>query len=351
MRSTLMVYPVEFSLHEPERKNDPGSVNSCPQNIPFAAAIQSTLELLGEECPNRLVGDPSAPWMLSLRYLGAMGASGAIFDLPFGQGMPDPRAAELVFLEAGYHARWIPAGVDLRLEVCAALYNKRPVILIGENMGCESILVTGYEDYGAVLLARQTSGSHREDSEGGGQKYIRQWEHRFRGVLAVGNKHKPLLPRSIYMSVLQSGSRVLERGKQTYVRWLQNALSNNPVDQDGLESTFEYSKAIFGTIAEVRWYGAHYLNDIADYLPEADAHLYAASICCEQEHELMWQIEGLVRKQAPRSEIGAHLRQAAGAYCGIAAHVEQACDLLGKESSIPMDHSSQGVLHPSRFED
>jgi hypothetical protein len=43
-------------------------------------------------------------------------------------------------------------------------------------------------------------------------------------------------------------------------------------------------------LAERRWYGARFLEQAAEVLPEKKGELLSASTCFEEEHNMMWRI-------------------------------------------------------------
>jgi len=102
----------------------------------------------------------------------------------------------------------------------------------------------------------------------------------------------------------------------------------------GLQATHSMT---VGMVAEHRWYGALFLAQAAEILPNSAAHLFAAASCYAREHDLMWKVWGemgglgqgpeqakKLAEPAARRRSAELLRQAAALDENATEHMEQA---------------------------
>ena len=86
-------------------------------------------------------------------------------------------------------------------------------------------------------------------------------------------------------------------GLAAYTAWADHLSRDEEFDTEDIavlrERLMVHGDAV-GTVAEGRWYAAHFLKQIVEHESAMAEDLLAAAACYETEHDLMWQIWSLV---------------------------------------------------------
>ena len=96
-------------------------------------------------------------------------------------------------------------------------------------------------------------------------------------------------------------------GHAAYDAWARALERDEDLPADNMPAlrvNYHVHEDAVGTTAEGRWYGAQFLKQVAEDVPELGGGLLAAAECYEAEHDLMWKIWGFTGGPE-RSDAGA----------------------------------------------
>ena len=300
----------------------------CPEDVTFAACLRAVLEYLGEcpGCRHLAVHPEGSP--VSCAYAWLLGATGHAFSLawkpgwfdgngdlrwiaadpaePFRRGLEAVGRAGTVLMRG---QNW-PDEAPLRHTIKESLWAGRPVIALGVAGPPEAEVVTGYDEGGDVLMGWSFFQMMPEFGasltfEPSGEFRARDWYDRMEGVVLPGERCVALPREQLIRSALRWG---LERirtpwiagrhaGLAAYDAWIAHLLMDGAFchgDQAVLSAHFSVHDDAVGNVAELRWYGALFLAQVANDEPWMAADLLRAAACMADEHKLMWDAWGLV---------------------------------------------------------
>jgi predicted transcriptional regulator YdeE len=135
---------------------------------------------------------------------------------------------------------------------------------------------------------------------------MRGWSPGPHSVLALGaRKEIPPLEKTyrsalhwalqVMRSPLVSGRRL--NGAAAFQAWADHLLLDDAFpagEMEILRQRFLTHDSVVGLLAEGRWYGAKFLEMVAETEPAVEDALLNAAACFVEEHDLMWQVWGLV---------------------------------------------------------
>jgi hypothetical protein len=301
----------------------------CPEDVPFPSCLRAVLEYMGESygCKYVMATDPS--WQGGCTYAYLMGTSGSAFRLSWRPGwhldnveimyMSDDPAApfERAFEAVGYLNEGVMKEkgrnkeIYFRRRIIESIRDKgRPVLAFGVIGPPECCILTGYDEYGDVVIGWnffQGFPEFNASVEFGPSGYFRKrdWFKDTEGLIVIGEKQeKPPLSK-VYRRALNWALEVMRtpvtfgdrhNGLAAYEAWADALLGDDDFsmdDMDVLRGRHMVHHDAVGTVAEGRWYGALFLMRVAEYIPSMAADLLAAAACFAAEHDLMWQIWNL----------------------------------------------------------
>jgi hypothetical protein len=306
----------------------------CPEDVPFPSCLRACLDYFGESLGSKLIASYDTTWRLDNTFTYLMGVSGCAFRLSWRPGwhgdnveimyMSDDPAAPFAraFEALGYELTIIdPEGRHddeelYRRAIWRSLNEKgQPVIAFGVIGPPEACLITGYDDNGDVLIGWNFFQDFPEFNAGleyepGGEFRKRGWFANTQGLLIFGEK-QPIMQRDkLYHKALRWALQVMRtpvtwgdlrdggrhNGIAAYQAWADALLRDEdfPADLDVLRERFMVHDDAVGVVAEGRWYAARFMEWLAEIEPGMEENLAAAAACFDAEHDLMWQIWGLV---------------------------------------------------------
>lgn len=304
----------------------------CPEDIPFPSVMRAIMEFLGEEDLGCLACGKVKPGAaITCSYAFFAGVTGAAAFVSWKPGWapdnqdllnicddptaPFRRAAEAV----GYPV------VDLSLRstdqpraraaIIESLRVGRPVITFGPIGPPEASIVTGYDEWGDVLIGRSffqnmEPFSKELEFEPTGEFRTRGWfaaPDGF-GYLVLGDRSERPPFKQTYRSALEwllqlSRTRRTDGNRRTgidaYTAWAEQLLHEpdfKDKDEVALRERYQVHDCQVGFVAEARWYGAQFLMQASN--PGILHHrmsedLLHAAACYAAEHDLMWKLWGL----------------------------------------------------------
>lgn len=311
----------------------------CPEDFPFPGSLRACLEFMGENrgCEHAAGHDPTRRPKCMYAFIN--GTSGMASRLlwnqhawDFGNGdilrmAADPaepirRAFEAVgygheFLLKEEHARQIgfqgkvsDDEDEYRRRIVESLRDRgRPLLAFGVVGPPECCVITGYDEGGDVLTGWSFFQGFPEFSGGlefepAGYFRKRGWFKDTLGLIAIGEKQdKPPLGEVCRkalrwaLEVARTPSvRGYHSGLAAYTAWTEALLREeecNTADMAALRERYGVHFDAVGVVAEGRWYGAQFLEEMAEQEPTMAEALEAAARCYEAEHDLMWQVWNL----------------------------------------------------------
>lgn len=325
----------------------------CPEDIPFPSVMRAYLKHVGQDYGWTPLTAHGQEWKLDTAATFFAGVTGAVFRFFWNHkhwqyGWIDPaymtaygdrhiaRALEAAgydyelllsdtfATQLPYAGRRFTGEADVRARIVESIRDQdRPVIAFGVVGPAEPCIVAGYDEDGAVLIGwsyfqdelKRQAGLSFEPC---GYFCRRDWYDDTFGILMIGDRRpKPPL-RDVYRKALEWGVELLRRtrvagfpvGWASYDEWAGEVLrdaSFPPDDPAALRQAAECIDPTIWELAERRWYGARFLDQILAReagLPEGP--LCAAAACFDAEHDMMWEIAGLsgVREKDPVGNLG-----------------------------------------------
>jgi hypothetical protein len=300
----------------------------CPEDIPFPSCMRAVLDYFDEGMGQRYISAHTTTWRLDNTYTYLMGVSGCAFRLSWRDGWygentdirnmcPDPAAPlARAFQAAGYGMETIErtgASSDetiFRSAILRSISRSCPVIAFGVIGPPEACLITGYDQSGDVLTGWNFFQNFPEYQDGitferSGYFRKNDWFASTQSLLLFGEK-QPLPAREAIdrealtwaLAVMRT-SRHSEwaHGHAAYRAWSEALLEDADFpagDMETLRKRFIVHDDAVGMVAEGRWYGAKFLEMLAESYPQVEGELISAAGCFEMEHDLMWQVWGMV---------------------------------------------------------
>jgi hypothetical protein len=301
------------------------SGDRCPEDVPFPSCLRAYLEYIGDNagCKHVAPHDPTHRWGCLNAYL--MGTSGAAWRLLWKPGWHGDNADLLVMAEdtmAPFRRAFDSVGLAfevvlvgpggqgadvLRERIVESIRDRRrPVIAFGVIGPPECCLVTGYDEGGDVLIGwnyfqGMCDFSAGVDFEPSGYFRKRTWYPDTRGLLLIGDRQEVPDRSVVYRDSLKWALEVLRtpevngrhNGLAAYQAWADHLLRDCDFPADDMAALNDRYMAHFDatcTVAEGRWYGAQFLEQVARDQPAMCESLMAAAGCFRKEHDLMWRV-------------------------------------------------------------
>jgi hypothetical protein len=342
--STMSTHPVRLVLENVPPVGFYGSVPGgaagiCPEDITFPSALRTVLEYIGDEClgcQHRPRGVAGACTACGYGFL--MTVSGAAFGLhwqpgrwDFGEGSvlrQSANAAEPIRWAAesvGYPCTVLGnAALDvegqfpehgdeaaMRALIIGSLTAGRPVLAWGVVGPPECCIITGYDEDGDVLIGWNFFQSMPEFGVGlefepagaqAGQYFRRRdWFSNTWAVMTLGERGPIPALAGVYAQTLRRGLAVMQTPviRQTWASgiaawdaWIDALLddANFAPDDPQLEVRHGAHSDTVGMIAELRYYAAPILKEMAAIYPLAAGSLGRAAGHFLRIHDLMWRV-------------------------------------------------------------
>jgi hypothetical protein len=305
-----------------------GGGQRCPEDNPFPSCMRAILDYFEESMGQRYISAHTTTWRLDNTYTYLMGVSGCAFRLSWRTGWyggntdihnlcPDP-AAPLVraFQAAGYDLERIERSggsndeTIFRSAVLRSISQNCPVIAFGVIGPPEACLITGYDDNGEVLIGWNFFQNFPEFQNGiaferSGAFRKRDWFAGTQSLLLLCKKQALPPQKKIDREALAWALELMRLGQPSewayghaaFRAWSEALLADADFPTGDMETNRErymvHDDAV-GAVAEGRWYGAKFLEMLAEAYPQVEGELISAAGCFEMEHDLMWQIWGMV---------------------------------------------------------
>ncbi|NSW55893.1 MAG: hypothetical protein HPY44_07770 [Armatimonadetes bacterium] len=301
----------------------------CPELTPFPSCLRACLEFLGEDYGARNIQAHGRSWRLDELYVYLMGTTGAAFRLSWKPGWSpdnvdlgvacnDPAGPfQRGFEAVGYGCEMLceidrkadPAPLTQR--IMESIAREVPVLGFGVVGPPECCIITGYEEAGAALTGWSFFQDCDEFSRGvgrlpSGQFRKTAWLGDTRGLIFIGERlpapdRAEVHRQSLYWALTISRTLTVfpdrHNGLAAYAAWAEHLGHDDEFATDDLSRLrlmFDVHDDAATTVAEGRWYAARYLEQTAQFLPWAAEELSTAANCYDREHDLVWQMWGLV---------------------------------------------------------
>jgi RNA polymerase sigma factor (sigma-70 family) len=372
VRNVLEGVPeVSFTLHKGEKQD---GLQRCPECFPFPACVRSSLEFMGEDYGYKVVEEHGSKWRLDSAYTHLMGVTGIAFKMTWKEGWylgnpgvdnltddlnePYGRALEAVGYAYEILRKTDSSEPEFRERIVESIRDLRhPVIARGVVGPPEECLIVGFDKGGEVLIGWsyfQTVPEFNQGVEFEPSGYFRKkaWFADTESILLVKDKVEKPPMEKIYRKALEWAltvsrtprvKRDFHNGHAAYDAWAL-ALGHDedlpPENMSRLRVNYHVHEDAVGTTAEGRWYGAQFLKQVAEAMPDMSENLLAAARCYEAEHDLMWKIwrftggparsdEGALKLAAPdaRQRIVPIIREAKKLDEEACSHIEKALAL------------------------
>lgn len=350
-----------------------GMVDGNVELTPFPACMRAILEYLGDD----LGLSQGEGFDRDAVYAYLMGTTGAAFRLNWNPGWHGDNVASWLlsddpgeifrrgFTAAGYEQISAGHGSDdqreasfRRLVMESLRDRRRPLIAHGVIGPPEEAIIAGYGEGGATVMGWSF---FQDDAIGqAGVEFLpngyfrkRQWVANTWSLIAFGDKIGNPPRRETCIEALKWALHVSRdpvrygarySGLAAYEAWAEQILRDDEVAAGGgPDDAFMVHSDAVDVVAEGRHYAEVFLKQAAGVLPEVKDELLAAAQCYRTEHDLMWQIWGVVggnqrgaaQKQAflqpeLRRRIAVLIRQAQEQDAVAGDHLERALRALGE---------------------
>ena len=292
---------------------------------PFPACMRAILEYMGDDLG---LSEREGGFDRDAVYAYLMGTTGAAFRLTWKPGWHGDNVASFMvsddpgeifrrgFAAAGYeqltsgHATKDEKEETFRRMVMDSIRDRgRPAIAHGVIGPPEEAIIAGYGEGGATVMGWSFFQDHEIGTAGveflpNGYYRKRHWVPATWGVMAFGDKTGDPPRREAYIEALEwalhvsrEPVRYKERynGQSAYIAWAEHILRDDEVAAGGgPDDAFMVHSDAVDVVAEGRHYASVFLQQAAAVLPEAAEQLLATAACYKAEHDLMWEIWGIV---------------------------------------------------------
>ena len=307
-----------------------------PEDMPLPSVMRALMDFLGEDYGAETIDAHGTQWHRDVALIHYMGVSGDAFrffwigKLPPGGIKPeqfdeDPlepsrRCFEAsgfdheIILQREFAARAANTHgtaedeAALRARMIESLRDRRrPVVATGVTAPLDTCLVAGYDQGGDVLIGWRTEpGGPGILFERDKQFHQGGWYAGLMWAVFLGDQHERPPVADTQRKALEWGlelmdaksSRPWKTGFDAYTAWAEALLVDEDFpadDPDALRERVAYIDPWIWDLAERRAYGGTFLGQVAAQQPAAAEALLAAGECFQAEHDMMWQINGLLR--------------------------------------------------------
>ena len=221
----------------------------------------------------------------------------------------------------GYNCEYIAKeeGLDnetnFRNRITESIRKGRPVLAQGVVGPPEWSIITGYDEYGDVLIGW----SYFEGNEFEPSGYFRQrdWFSNTHNLIIIGEKQEKLPLTEVYHKTLKLAVKIArtplarERaaGIAAYKAWADSLLSEEEFPTGQTSVALQHLRShdeVMNVVAEGRWCAWQFMKQMAKDEPAIAKELLAAASCYEAEYNLIWQGWNLADiGYAPFSEVEA----------------------------------------------
>lgn len=305
---------------------------NCPESFTFSSCLAAVMRHLGEDYGVQEIEAHQQKWQLNKTYVHIMGMSGEAFRFFWkpgwhldNTGLLDFNPESLRFIERaftgigyGYELLHKDDSVVQEETMRSAIIryiteNTRPVLGFGIVGPPECVIITGFDldgdlIYGWSFFQDQPEHSVGVDFEPCGYFRKRKWYEDTHALILIKDKTSKASPRELAAQALNRAIELIRKptiqfngerpsGLAGFEAW-SHALSSDSDfpqgDMDTLRQRHLVHTSAVGMVAEGRWYATHFLCQIAAHDANLLESLQPAIDCFEREHQLMWQIWGLV---------------------------------------------------------
>jgi len=330
------VEPARFVLEGVPKVNFYEGGKRCPEDFPFPSSLRACLEYMDESYGCDHLTTPQPTWQFCCTYAYIMSACGYAFWLGWKPGWDMDNNSILsmsadqvepfrhAFKAVGHEYEFIQKeeGRDneayFRCRIVESIRDKgRPVLAFGVIGPPECCIITGYDEYGDVLLGWNFFQSFPEFNteaqeslpqappEPSGYFRKRDWFKDTHSLIIIGEKQQLPQQGELYREILKWALKVARTpmvngrhsGIAAYKAWAEQLLRDEDFpagDKAMLRERHIVHDDAVGIVAEARWYASVFLPQIARREAGMAEELLAAASCYSAEHDLMWKIWGLV---------------------------------------------------------
>ena len=307
--------------------------NNCPETYTFPSCLSACLKSMGEDYGYKEIDAHGSKWRLNKTYVFIMGTSGEAFRLFWKPGWnmdnssiigeeTDPNEFITRAFEAiGFAHRIIykskneaEAERQFRKNIIESIRDKgRPVIGLGVIGPPECCVITGYDEEGKVLIGWSYFQGVDEFKEGidfepSGYFRKRDWFRDTFGIITIDEKQERPAMREVCRKALAFAIELARRpkinlggerhnGLAAYKAWAEAILNDDDFKTDDtaiLRERYMAHNNMVGMVAEGRWYGLQFIEQMTEHVPDMAEELGKAIVCYLAQHDLMWKIWGLV---------------------------------------------------------
>ncbi len=306
--------------------------HACPESYPFCSCLAACLRHMREDRGTTEIEVQGNKWLLNQTYVYLMGVSGEAFRL-FWRDNWDMGNSNILsvtsdsrrFFDGAFTG--IGRGYDLLLKQDLAgdesLWRDRivrmirdqgrPVLAFGVVGPPECCIITGFDQGGEVLMGWSFFQEMPDfgvgiDIEPCGYFRKRHWLAETYALLFIGEKKKEMDLQTLCRQTLQHAIKLIRQptiqldgcwhsGLSAFSAWAEALVRHEEIpaqDMALLRQRHLAHTSTVGMVAEGRWYGSLFLPWMMECLPHTTEPLQAALGCFKKEHQLMWQIWGLV---------------------------------------------------------
>jgi RNA polymerase sigma factor (sigma-70 family) len=322
VRNVLEGVPrVSFALHKSEKVDGLGR---CPECFPFPSCLRSCLEFMGENYGHKVVEQHGSKWRLDRAYTYLVGVTGIAFKMTWKEGwylgnpglscltddlgQPYGRAFEAIGYGHELLHKEDSTEPEFRKCIVESIRDRRrPVIARGVVGPPEECMIVGFDRSGEVLIGWsyfQTAPEFSQGVEFEPSGYFRKngWFADTESILLIRDKVEKPPVEEIYNKALRWALKVsrtaevrgdFHSGHAAYSAWAEALGRDEDLTRDNMSAlrvNYHVHEDAVGTTAEGRWYGAQFLRQMAEDMPQLGKNLLEAAKCYEAEHDLMWKI-------------------------------------------------------------
>lgn len=311
--------------------------SDCPEDIPFPAVMRTVLRFLGEDWGVKTISSHGSSWNLDLGMTKFAAIGGCSFrwlwqilesnctdaeyaevepELPYARVLAAAGFDYRMLLKDSFAAGWqgerLLSPDAARELVTRSIDAGKPVIALGLVGPPEPCIITGYDEEGAVVTGWSYFQEERDrnpdlDFEPSGYFRKRDWYACIFGLVLIGERVQKLPPAKICKDTLTWAVELMHTprvgrfptGFEGYASWAA-ALARDEdfpsADRERLAMGMTVLEPAIWDLAERRWYGAMYLEQMAEEFPGLRAQFMEAAGHFQAIHDLMWSINGLLRK-------------------------------------------------------
>jgi RNA polymerase sigma factor (sigma-70 family) len=306
---------------------------NCPETYTFPSCLSACLKSMGEDYGYKEIDAHGSKWRLNNTYVFIMGTSGEAFRLFWKPGWnldnsgiigekTDPNEfVTRAFKAIGFAHRVIyksendaEAEKRFRDNIIESIRDKgHPVIGLGVIGPPECCVITGYDEEGDVLVGWsyfQDIDEFKEgiDFEPSGYFRKRDWFKDTYGIITIDEKLERPAMSDVCRRALACAIELARRpkinlggerhnGLAAYKAWAETILNDDDFKTDDIailrERYMAHNNAV-GMVAEGRWYGLQFIEQMMEHVPDMADELGKAILCYLAQHDLMWKIWGLV---------------------------------------------------------